>query len=346
MCSRNLNGGPKNPLVPQGELSFERIKSLLPPQFVAGLRNIYLCGNYGDPMLAKDTIQILEYFREMNPGITLGIHTNGSGRDRLWWRRLAGVVDYCRFGIDGLEDTNKIYRRHTSWSKIMASVKSFIDAGGNAEWDYIVFKHNEHQVEYARALAAALGFRAFSLKPTSRFFSAYEGAFSDRSPIDDRSGTRIGYLEAPKSPDFRSQASDELAEIAQRGEYLQYLNETKIICKASERKSLYLSAEGLVTPCCWLGSIYRTDRVLGLGTELIDLLPNGTKDIEGDRHGLRKIVEGPVFQDTIPSSWQCNSLEAGRLAHCARICGQIDAQTEQHAASRSKTRSAGLRPLM
>ena len=45
----------------------------------------------------------------------------------------------------------------------MRNVRAFVEAGGgNAEWDFIVFRHNEHQVEQARMLAdGPLGFSMF-----------------------------------------------------------------------------------------------------------------------------------------------------------------------------------------
>ena len=52
------------------------------------------------------------------------------------------------FAIDGLEDTHSIYRQGTNWKKIIDNVMTFVDAGGKARWDMLVFQHNEHQVEY------------------------------------------------------------------------------------------------------------------------------------------------------------------------------------------------------
>ena len=91
------------------------------------------------------------------PGDQGGIHTNGGVRSEDFWRALGRVLPkgkgYVRFGIDGLENTIHVYRRNVRWQILMRNVKAFVAAGGNAEWDYIVFRHNEHQVEQARALA-------------------------------------------------------------------------------------------------------------------------------------------------------------------------------------------------
>jgi hypothetical protein len=57
-------------------------------------------------------------------------------------------------------------------------VAAFVAAGGRAEWDFIVFRHNEHQVEEARALAKELGFQRFFVKKTSR----HQAWFRDHRP--------------------------------------------------------------------------------------------------------------------------------------------------------------------
>ena len=51
----------------------------------------------------------------------------------------------------------------------MQSAQAFINAGGRAEWDFLVFRHNEHQVESARKLAKEMGFAKFYVRKTGRF---------------------------------------------------------------------------------------------------------------------------------------------------------------------------------
>ena len=64
--------------------------------------------------------------------------------------------------------------------------KLLLMQGGIAQWDYIVFKHNEHQVEEARKLSKELGFFEFQIKKTSRFFKTlYENdEFLDSTILD------------------------------------------------------------------------------------------------------------------------------------------------------------------
>ena len=141
------------------------------------LKVIHLCGNVGDAIaykyLNKAVDKIVaqnEFFRiiKANKHWTLSIATNGSLRSTKWWEELGKKCNLnlfkshrIQFGIDGLEDTNHIYRQATNFNKIIDNAKAFIDAGGVAEWQYLKFKHNEHQVDEARQLANDIGFNRF-----------------------------------------------------------------------------------------------------------------------------------------------------------------------------------------
>jgi MoaA/NifB/PqqE/SkfB family radical SAM enzyme len=168
-CSRNFYGGVKIPSLPFADLSLSDIKIIFPASLVQQLSSIRLTGNYGDPMVSKDSLAICKYFRELNPELNLTFHTNASGRSKSWWQELAKLVTECFFAIDGLEDTNCIYRRNTNWTQIMNIVTSFIGAGGIASWNFLIFEHNQDQISAAADLAKKLGFRNFYPKKTGRF---------------------------------------------------------------------------------------------------------------------------------------------------------------------------------
>lgn len=149
-------------------LTLDKVKSTFDDNFIRNLDAMYMCGNHGDPAAAPETIDIFTYFRRVNPNISMSIHSNGGLRSKKWWGELGSILsrgtDRCYFGIDGLRDTNHIYRVNTDFDKIMENVKSFIGGGGKANWDFLVFEHNEHQVEDARHLSKELGFVSFREK--------------------------------------------------------------------------------------------------------------------------------------------------------------------------------------
>ena len=329
MCARNVNGGAVNPDMPLSELSLADVKAILLPELIGRLKRIYACGNYGDPMVARDCIEVFRYLREHGPNLNLCLHSNGSARRPEWWRELAGIMKqgphYLRFGIDGLEDTNHLYRRGADWKTVMRSAEAFIEAGGRAEWDFLVFRHNEHQVEEARRLAQDMGFKEFFVRKTGRFLDAGELETSDRFEVLDKKGSFEYFLEQPINPDHQNPAFGNLEVVKKRyGEYQTYLDKVDIDCKvAGPKRKMYLSAQGYALPCCWLGAVF-SESSTAERRQFADLLQayGGIAAVDARQHGLKKVIEGPLFQQAIPASWDQTSIADGKLAICARTCGK------------------------
>ena len=328
MCARNVFGGAINPAMPLSELSLADIKKILLPRFVTQLKRIYACGNYGDPMVARDCLDIFRYLRDQGPDLNLCMHTNGSARRPEWWSELASIMKagphYLRFGIDGLEDTNHLYRRGTDWKTVMRSAERFIAAGGHAEWDYLVFRHNEHQVEEARSLAREMGFKEFFVRKTGRFQSEGELQTSEQYQVLDRKGKFEYWLEQPRGEENLNPAYSELDQVKTKyGSYQNYLDQVAVRCKvAGKKRKIYLSAQGYVLPCCWLGATYSEadNEERRQFAALVDK-HGGKQALDARQHGLQAVIEGPLFQSVIPASWNLESVAAGKLAICARTCG-------------------------
>ncbi len=264
MCGRNAFGSvcPGLPLV---ELTLEDCKRIFQPTFLSQLINISICGAYGDPALATELLEIIEYFRSSNPNLEIEVYTNGGARSPSWWKSLAQIIKKkgkVVFGIDGLEDTNHIYRRGTVFTRIIRNTKAFIQAGGRAQWDFIVFKHNEHQVEQARKLSVKLGFEIFQVKRTKRFYKVLyeedpilEGTSEElgRYPVYDFKGRKSGYIELPENLNYRNDSLRTLeALIKEFGSLNRYFDKIPIDCKVRRSREVFISATGLVYPCCWV----------------------------------------------------------------------------------------------
>ena len=226
------------------------------------------------------------------------------------------------FGIDGLEDTNHIYRRGTIFPLIIRNVKAFIQADGRAQWDFIVFKHNEHQVEQARKLSVKLGFEIFQVKRTKRFYKVL---------YDDSKGRKSGYIELPENPNYRNDSLRTLeALIKEFGSLNRYFDKTPIDCKVRRDREVFVSATGLVYPCCWVydqanrKTLYNVTDPFELGVENIIHDIGGTHRISAKERSLKDIIEGEFFK-RIEESWNLPGLAKGRLKVCARSCGsQMD----------------------
>jgi MoaA/NifB/PqqE/SkfB family radical SAM enzyme len=333
MCSRNERGGFMIHDLPDAELSLEDVRTLLPPEFIRQLNQVWLCGNYGDPIVAQETLDVVRYLRTSHPGLRIGMNTNGSARTTSWWQEAASIIDLCHFGIDGLADTNHLYRRRTSWDLIMENAASFINAGGSATWEYIVFRHNEHQIETARELAESMGFKRFRVRKTGRFF--FGGELQNSLAIMDESGAEIYHIEPPAASGLLNTSSAELSDIAQSpGGYKEYLDRTTIDCKAQREAEIYVSAEGLVFPCCYLASFYRgkSRRSHSQFSSLLER--HGGKDaINGKRRSIDEVLRGSIFQVAVPNSWSATSVANGRLAVCSSACGAVSPTKGQYTKS-------------
>jgi len=201
-------------------LTVSDMTTILGEQFISRLDKMFMCGNYGDPAAGANTLSIVDYFRQVNKHITLGMNTNGGVQSPSWWaelgQRFDQPTDHVVFSIDGLEDTNHIYRKKVNWVKVMNNAAAFIKAGGSAHWDMLVYEHNEHQVDVAEQMARDIGFTWFRAKVSKR-------------------PSNISWLRPPK-------------------DWIQPPIATGTIdCHVLKEQSVYVSARGIVYPCCWLG---------------------------------------------------------------------------------------------
>jgi hypothetical protein len=218
LCARELDSDfDKNA---KHHLRIEHVQQHFSDRVLAGLDKMFMCGNYGDPAAGYYTMDIYNYFRQVNPEITLGMNTNGAIQSTFFWHALGKLFnqpnDYCVFSIDGLEDSNHVYRRNVNWDKLMSNAQAFIAAGGSAHWDMLVYRHNQHQVDACEQLARDMGFKWFRAKVSKRDY--------------------IKGLEEPVG--------------WQRPTY----PPGRIKCHALAEKSAFIDARGRLSPCCWLGS--------------------------------------------------------------------------------------------
>lgn len=324
-CARTINGGKLNPVLELSELNISDIARIFPTDFLRQLKSIALCGNYGDPLVTKDLVAICRYFKYANPSLELELHTNGGLRSSAVWLQLAKLIDCAVFAIDGLEDTNHIYRQHTIWSNIMNNAHTFISNGGKAEWHFLIFKHNEHQIEDASKLAEHLGFSAFRTKRTGRFVK--NGKLLPYFPILNSEGIETGKLEMPSVAN-----SNAVAQEIDPEDYAQALYSADIHCLVAESKSIYVSARGHIFPCCWLGQIVPVNRMSSKKEQILALIDRngGLESINAKTNSIESIIKSNLFQKSIPEGWNKN---VDRLKICANQCGKFqltEAQNDWH----------------
>lgn len=333
MCDRNQNGGDLNPHINLDELSLQDCKDIFSPTFIKQLNKMYMCGNLGDPISARDTLEVFEYFRSHNPDMQLSMNTNAGARDSEWWESLAKVLGkngYVIFSVDGLEETNHMYRQNVQWDKVENAMKSFVGAGGRARWDYLIFEHNQHQVDEAKKLSEEIGFESFVAKKTGRFITA-NSVKKEKHQAVNRKGKKTTELKKPDTKYQNKALTKQDALIEKYGSMDAYYDVAPINCKVAEERSLFVTAEGLALPCCWTaGRMYKwwhKDPKVEQIWNHIDKA--GGKQFLDATKGLDKVFDTGIF-DSIQQSWEVKGCDNGKLKVCAMKCGaEFDPFAEQ-----------------
>jgi MoaA/NifB/PqqE/SkfB family radical SAM enzyme len=151
------------------------------------LEFVNFCGNYGDPIYHRHFHAVVRHMKA--EGFVVRVETNGSFRSAGWWAGLAAMLDRkdrITLSIDGLEDTNPVYRVNSRWRDIMVAVEA-LRGRVTLVWKLIVFRHNQHQIEAAVARARELGFDDFKLMRSNRFDGRWRGpdGIDPMKPDDD-----------------------------------------------------------------------------------------------------------------------------------------------------------------
>jgi sulfatase maturation enzyme AslB (radical SAM superfamily) len=315
MCSRNHHGGVENPLININNLTLDHFKNIINLEVLTQVDALYFCGNFGDPLLNNDLLEMCRHVSTTSPTVQIRIHTNGSLRSGSWWKELAGVLPADHivvFALDGLEDTHNIYRIGTDFNKIIDNAYNFIQAGGKAEWAYIRFKHNAHQVKSAKKLAMEVGFRSFVMKDSSRF------VMENKFPVLDKNGQVTNFLEpADESKIVFIKKSDV-------DNYKTMVEASTIDCYALNNREIYIDAFGKLFPCCWLASTpynytEASSPISAVKQEMqeqYNMLIADLGTIDTAVKSIKDIIDSIEFQTVWTKYW--NDV---KLITCARTCG-------------------------
>lgn len=285
---------------------FQRI----PDYVINNLQSVLFNGVLGDPCAAKNFLEVCQYFREKNPNLQITISTNGGLRSTKFWEQLAKILQdkgKVIFAIDGLSDTNHIYRVNVDFNKVIENASTFIGNNGIAEWQFISFKHNEHQIEEAMQLAASMKFSRFFVKPSHRFVmdSLISGPrYSNGIKLEPPTTTAHPLVFTPKFT---------------FDEWHTSTNQSQISCYAKKSKSVYIEYTGRVFPCCPISSANMYRRTFN---------PKDGWDVLWETHGKDNIdlhltdwdnIMASEFYKEVESRWS-KDYENGRLASCASVC--------------------------
>lgn len=279
MCSRQVEGTTEpDTSLPIHHITIEQAKRLA--SFIPRVELI-LSGNFGDPIANPDVFEILTI---LSPRvIKMRLDTNASLRTPDFWQKLAKIDNLeVIFSIDGLSDTNHIYRVNTNYDKIIENATAFIGAGGYAEWKFIAFKHNEHQIEQARKLSIDMGFKRFASIHSKRWLG--EPVIIDGIELAPSSDATVHSF---KSNNIFS------------GE---------IECKSQKQRILFISADFKLLPCCF----FNVDRV-----KYKDRFYDYWKyEYDLEKYTIEELLNTDYYKNLLPASFKNDSC----YHLCKKIC--------------------------
>lgn len=309
-CPRNFHGYPLNQGYQEHSMTLTEAKTIFSPAFLQQINTILINGNFGDIVMCADAPDIVDYFRSINPTIEIIVSTNGGARNQDFWQRLARAGCEIFFCIDGLEDTHSIYRRNTSYTTIIKNAQTFMLAGGKAKWKFIIFDHNQHQIDQARAIADQMGFAKFVPVTTTR----HDG------PVFDANRQMVFFM-GKRNPSANYDF-DHMLEIARKPllwPQMGSANGTPIECKIQKEKSIYINSIGEVYPCCWTGfnplTFTQSRPWIRVNQQIADLVTENNALQYGIEHAMQ-------WFSKVADSWERPDFQSGLLERCSRICSR------------------------
>tara|TARA_B100002019_G_scaffold230753_1_gene204205 strand:+ start:53 stop:754 length:702 start_codon:yes stop_codon:yes gene_type:complete len=142
-CMRQRETG-KEKIKRSSDMSFDDFKKV-----IKTFKKIHFCGQLSDPIYHPHFLKYLKYAAQKAKYI--GVHTNGSGKKLKFWKEAASIPNIkWTFGIDGTDQ--KTVELHRIGQNFFSSFRAMLlcsKNGRKVEWQFIPFKHNEHQIPKA-----------------------------------------------------------------------------------------------------------------------------------------------------------------------------------------------------
>ena len=130
------------------------------------------CGAVSDPIFCENLIEALSLLYETNKNAHIWVHTSATAkhRNKIWYEKafLANPNAIWIFALDGMPETSHNYRVGQDGPFLWEMMKLGVDLGISVQWQYIVFRYNENDVEKAMAMAKEHNM-LFELQITNRY---------------------------------------------------------------------------------------------------------------------------------------------------------------------------------
>ena len=247
------------------QLTLDFFKTQIGEQRIKQMRKISFCGDDGDPIYAKQFLDIVAWIKNINPTIQLLIITNGSYKGTEWWYTLANTLnehDEIHWSLDGWDQTsNSKYRVNCDWSSIMLGIITFTVYN---KLTYtviasIAFRYNENDLYRIKAIAEKYT-DCWQLTKSTKFGSKYPQAYGTEDLLEPANPELVAqghrFQREQTLITDKTRPGDDLKQLFwQRAQTLQKTNEYPALCYIGN-KGVFLKSTGEFYPCCWTALRY------------------------------------------------------------------------------------------
>jgi hypothetical protein len=173
-----------------------------------------------------------------------------------------------------------------------------------------------------------MGFGEYEDAPTGKSVYNKEGVYEYTIWPANYTGPRLGPPYGYKVNFANSKKVDKVVPLIT--DFARDLEQnSKITCRSimeKNSKEIYISANGYMLPCCFLGGIfgqfdssysrYQFNKMItDYGLEVFDL----------KKQSMLEIIERPEFSQFFFSGWNADKIENGKLLYCLETCGNKSA---------------------
>ena len=147
------------------DLSLEDFVKFIEPT-VDELQILKFKGTDGDPIFHPKFLDWIEWAKSEN--LKVVIHTNGNIGSKSFWEKLAVMLDKkdrVILGIDGTPENFTEYRVGSIWKNVLTAITE-LASNCHLEWQYIVFKYNQDNIDETRELSQQLTYNSFTVLAT------------------------------------------------------------------------------------------------------------------------------------------------------------------------------------
>lgn len=323
-CNAACPGCQRTNLNKRGELeitefTLDDLKRMFPPNNYDGVE-FKFCGVLGDPAIHPQFADMLEYLLGHNGMVT--ISTNGAVGTEDMWRRLGTMCStyqrkfHLHWCIDGHKQTNHIYRVNTKWEVLERNLNAFKETVGKyayrAKWIFIVFDHNEHELEAAKQHAESLGFKFATRTGMRNSFHNWVAELGKKNNKEKKVITTTGSKEHSKVEKVKELDKFIAKESKTKQETDSILKTIK--CKYVHEGEIFIDAKQHMWPCCFLSDSTTQNK---------DKINDKLKEYGSSWNSLKnqsidQVMQHPWFNEILAESW--DPTHSKHLQRCIRTC--------------------------